>query len=75
MAALPTVGLSVFLGKCTGYVGVTVLGGKGIVVGKPVVSEVVGAIIACLLVDSGCVTIEWSVVCRLLVCWCLLVLG
>lgn len=53
LAAGHTVGAIVLKGKCTGYVGVTTVGGKGIVDEKPVVSEVVGAKIACSSVDTG----------------------
>lgn len=52
------VGVLVLVGKCMGYVGVIVLGGKGIVEGKFVVMEVVGVVIVCLLGDLGVVIVK-----------------
>lgn len=47
------VGVIVLKGKCMGYVGVIIVGGKGIVDEKFVVLEVVGVKIVCSLVDIG----------------------
>lgn len=47
------VGVIVFLGKCMGYVGVIIFGGKGIVDEKFVVLNDVGVKIVCSLVDIG----------------------
>lgn len=58
------VGVIVFLGKCMGYVGVIIFGGKGIVDEKFVVLQDVGVKIVCFLVDIGKVLVEligWEV--------------
>lgn len=47
------VGVIVFKGKCMGYVGVIIVGGKGMVDDKFVVLEVVGVKIVCSLVEIG----------------------
>lgn len=56
------VGVMVFLGKCMGYVGVIIFGGKGIVEEKFVVFEFVGVKIVKSFVDIGkvlCEVIGW----------------
>lgn len=56
------VGVIVFLGKCMGYVGVIIVGGKGIVDEKFKVLEDVGVKIVCLFVEIGkvfCEIIGW----------------
>lgn len=49
----PTVGCIVFFGCCTGYVGVTALGGKGDVELKTEVTKVVGTTAVDSFVGSG----------------------
>lgn len=52
------VGVIVFLGKCMGYVGVIIVGGKGIVDDKFVVFQEVGVKIVCNLFEMGFVLKE-----------------